>query len=193
MQLLRQRMIKYPKYFSHPRVILDVNFYVNCMLVMHELDATHHPTELPKRFDSYFEGEFLKHGQKWDGFTHLYFPVCSRSHWYAVEVDIAKSKVFIYDPDRSCSTDDQIRADLKPMTMIFHMFLKKINIVIDVLEIERIMTTSKQSNSGNCGVYVIKYIEFLSIGRQAELVNGFHMQKWRRKLAVELYTIDCTP
>ncbi|KAL2465664.1 Ulp1 protease family protein [Abeliophyllum distichum] len=114
MQLLRQRTIKYPKSFGHPRVILDVNFYVNCMLAMLELDATHHPMNLPEGFNSYFQGEFPKHGQKWDGCTHLYFPVCSRSHWYAVEVDIAKSTMFIYDPDKSCSTDDQIRADLKP-------------------------------------------------------------------------------
>ncbi|KAL2520540.1 Uncharacterized protein Fot_24463 [Forsythia ovata] len=43
---------------------------------------------------------------------------------------------------------------------------------------------------GDCGVYAIKYVEFLSIVRQAELVNGFHMQKRRKKLAVELYTLD---
>ncbi|KAL2538417.1 hypothetical protein Fot_19808 [Forsythia ovata] len=64
-----------------------------------------------------------------------------------VEVDIAKSTMFIYDPDRSCFTDDQIGADLKPMTTILPMLLKKINIVIDALAIERITTTSKQSNS----------------------------------------------
>ncbi|KAL2530074.1 hypothetical protein Fot_22675 [Forsythia ovata] len=70
-----------------------------------------------------------------------------RSHLYAVEVDIVKSTMFIYDRDRSCSTDDQIRADLKHMTMILPMLLKKINIAIDALAIEQIMTTSKQSNS----------------------------------------------
>ncbi|KAL2545540.1 uncharacterized protein Fot_14773 [Forsythia ovata] len=114
---------------------------------MLELDATEHPTELLERFNSYLECEFPKHGQKWEGCTHLYFSVCNRSHWYAVEVDIAKSTMFIYDPDRIYSTDDQIRADLKPMTMILPMLLKKINIVIDALAIERITTTSKQSNS----------------------------------------------
>ncbi|KAL2545459.1 Ulp1 protease family [Forsythia ovata] len=71
----------------------------------------------------------------------------TRSHWYDVEVNIAKSTIFIYDPDRSCSTDDQIRADLKPMTKILRMLMNKINIVIDALAIERITTTSKQSNS----------------------------------------------
>ncbi|KAL2474596.1 Sentrin-specific protease [Abeliophyllum distichum] len=116
----------------------------------------------------------------------------SHSHWFAVEVDIAKSTMFIYNPDKSYSMDDQIKADLKPMTTILPMLLKKINIVIVTLAIERITTTSKQSNSSDCGVYAIKYIEFLSISRQAELVNIFHMPKWRRKLAVELYTLDCT-
>ncbi|KAL2559548.1 uncharacterized protein Fot_04287 [Forsythia ovata] len=101
--------------------------------------------------------------------------------------------MFIYNLDMRCSTYDQIRADLKPMTMILPMLLKKINIVIDALTIEWITTTSKQSNSDDCGVYAIKYIEFLSIGRQAELVNRFHMRKWKRKLSVELYTLDCTP
>ncbi|KAL2549658.1 uncharacterized protein Fot_11188 [Forsythia ovata] len=100
--------------------------------------------------------------------------------------------MFVYDPDMSYSMDDQIRSDLEPMTTILPMLLKKINIVIDALAIERITTTSKQSNSGNCSVYAIKYIEFLSIGRQVELVIVFYMPKWWRKLAVELYTIDCT-
>ncbi|KAL2549656.1 hypothetical protein Fot_11186 [Forsythia ovata] len=71
----------------------------------------------------------------------------SRSHMYVVEVDIAKSTLFIYDPDRSYFMDDQIRSNLKPMTTILPMLLKKINIVIDVLAIERMTTTSKQSNS----------------------------------------------
>ncbi|KAL2542526.1 Ubiquitin-like protease domain-containing protein [Abeliophyllum distichum] len=160
---------------------------------MLELDATDHPTDLPEGFDSYLQGEFPQHGQKWEGCSHLYFPVYSRSHWYAVEVDISKLTMFIYDPNKSCSTDDQIIADLKPMTTILPMLLKKINIVIDALAIEWITTTSKQSNSGDFGVYAIKYIEFLSIGRKTELVNRFHMPKWRRKLVVELYTLDCTP
>ncbi|KAL2549655.1 uncharacterized protein Fot_11185 [Forsythia ovata] len=114
---------------------------------MLELDETDHPTELLKGFDSYLEGEFPKHGQKWEGCTHLYFPVCSRSHWHVVEVDIAKSTMFIYDPDRSYSMDDQIRSNLKPMITILHMLLKKNNIVIDTPAIERMTTTSIQSNS----------------------------------------------
>ncbi|KAL2520002.1 uncharacterized protein Fot_23925 [Forsythia ovata] len=103
--------------------------------------------QIIRRFDSYLEDKFPKHGQKWEGYTHLYFSVCSRSHWYAVEVDIVKSTMFIYDPDRSCFKDDQIRSDLKLMTMILPMLLKKINIVIDALAIEWITITSKQSNS----------------------------------------------
>ncbi|KAL2487283.1 Ubiquitin-like protease domain-containing protein [Abeliophyllum distichum] len=113
------------------------------MLAMLELDAADHPTEQSKGFDSYVKSEFPKHGQKWEGCTHLYFPVCSRSHWYVFDVDIAKSMMFIYDPDKRCSTYDQIRADLKPMKTILPMLLKKINIVIDALAIERITTTSK--------------------------------------------------
>ncbi|KAL2455527.1 uncharacterized protein Fot_57459 [Forsythia ovata] len=112
---------------------------------MCELDATDHPT---KWFDSYLEGEFPKHCQKWEGYTHLYFPFCSHNHWYAVEVDIAKSTMFIYDPDRSWFTDDQIRVDLKPMTTILPMLLKKINIVIDALVLERITTISKTIQLG---------------------------------------------
>ncbi|KAL2529383.1 uncharacterized protein Fot_21984 [Forsythia ovata] len=114
MQLLHQRTTKYPKSFGSPRVIIDVNFYINCMLVMFELYAKEHLKKLPEGFNSYIESEFLKHGKKWEECTHLYFLVCSHSHWYTVEMDIAKLMMFIYDPNRSCSTHDQIRADLKP-------------------------------------------------------------------------------
>ncbi|KAL2516110.1 hypothetical protein Fot_30081 [Forsythia ovata] len=73
--------------------------------------------------------------------------ILSRSHWYSVDVDIVKSTMFIYNPDRSYSMDDQIIADLQPMNKILPMLLKKFNIFIDALAIEWITTTSKQSNS----------------------------------------------
>ncbi|KAL2518485.1 Ulp1 protease family [Abeliophyllum distichum] len=78
-----------------------------------------------------------------EGVYLFIFSSLQSSHWYAIEMDIAKSTIFIYDPDRSCSTDDQIRTDLKPMATILHMLLKKINIVIDALAIERITKISK--------------------------------------------------
>ncbi|KAL2514968.1 uncharacterized protein Fot_28939 [Forsythia ovata] len=130
---------------------------------MFELDAKKHPKELPKGFNSYLDGEFLKYGQKWEGCTHLYFPICSHSHWYVFEVDINKSTMFIYDPDRNCSMDDQIRAELKPMTKILPMLLKKINIVIDALAIEWIITTSNNPTRkfhkalSNCEIAIIYF------------------------------------
>ncbi|KAL2514900.1 hypothetical protein Fot_28871 [Forsythia ovata] len=84
--------MEYPKSFGRLRVILDVAFYISYMLAMFELEAKEHPTESLEGFNSYIDGEFPKHGQKWVGYTHLYFPICSRSHWYAVEVDIAKHR-----------------------------------------------------------------------------------------------------
>ncbi|KAL2474781.1 Ubiquitin-like protease domain-containing protein [Abeliophyllum distichum] len=145
--------------------------------------------DLFRYVDSVNDKEFsawLKDAKKW------FYDAFTEGAWLSDEVDITKSTMFKYDRDRSCSTDDQIRANLKPITMILPMLMKKINIITDALVIERITTASKQTNSSDCGVYVIKYIEFLSIDRQAELVNGFYMHKWRKKLAVELYTLDCT-
>ncbi|KAL2545256.1 uncharacterized protein Fot_14489 [Forsythia ovata] len=128
--------MKYPKSLERLRLILDINFYVNCMLAMFELDVKVHPTELPEGFNSYLESEFPKYGQNWEGCTYLYLPIYIRSHWYTADVDITKLTMFIYHPDRSCSRDDQIRAYLKPMTMILPVLLKKIIIVIDALAIE---------------------------------------------------------
>ncbi|KAL2545771.1 hypothetical protein Fot_15004 [Forsythia ovata] len=104
------------------------------------------------------EGQWRKHNDatavnhqldhlKLNDAKNWFHDVFTEGAWLSNEVDIAKLTMFINDLDRSSYMDDQIRTDLKPMTMILSMLLKKINIVIDALTIERITKTSKQSNS----------------------------------------------
>ncbi|CAA3033694.1 ubiquitin-like-specific protease 1A [Olea europaea subsp. europaea] len=97
-------------------------------------------------------------------------------HMYTfLEIDFCKATMFVYDPDKGCITSDQLKDDLKSASIIVPLLLKEINIDLDTdnLAIERNTKTTKQAVSGDCDIYVVKYIEFLSINGPIEQVNGF--------------------
>ncbi|CAA3021515.1 ubiquitin-like-specific protease 1A [Olea europaea subsp. europaea] len=103
--------------------------------------------------------------------------------------------MFVYDLDKGCITSDQLKDDLKAASIIVLLLLKEINIDLetDNLATERNIKTTKQAVSGNCGIYVVEYIEFLSINGPIEQVNDFYMNRWREKMAADIFALDFDP
>ncbi|CAA2981208.1 sentrin-specific protease 1-like [Olea europaea subsp. europaea] len=112
--------------------------------------------------------------------------------WLAVEIDFYKAIIFVYDLDKDCITNDQLKDKLRAASIIVPLLLKEINIDLETntLTIER---TTKQAVSGDCGIYVAKYIECLSIKGPIEQVNGFYVNRWREKMAANIFALDYEP
>ncbi|CAA2988095.1 Hypothetical predicted protein [Olea europaea subsp. europaea] len=70
-------------------------------------------------------------------------------HWLAVEVDFCKATICMYDHDKGCITNDQLKDDLKAASVIVPLLLKEINIDLktDTLAIEKSTKTTKQAIS----------------------------------------------
>ncbi|CAA3024908.1 ADP,ATP carrier 1, mitochondrial [Olea europaea subsp. europaea] len=73
----------------------------------------------------------------------------SARHWLAIEVDFCKATICVYDPDKGCIMNDQLKDDLKAASIIVPLLLKEINIdlEIDTQAIERSTKTTKQAIS----------------------------------------------
>ncbi|CAA2968025.1 ubiquitin-like-specific protease 1A [Olea europaea subsp. europaea] len=115
------------------------------------------------------------------------------------EMDVVDNDVGINERTRmytkGCITNDQLKDNLKAASIIVPLLSKKINIDLetDTLAIERSKKTTKQVISSDCGMYVVKYIEFLSINDPIEQVNGFYMNRWREMMAADIFALDYEP
>ncbi|CAA2964585.1 Hypothetical predicted protein [Olea europaea subsp. europaea] len=120
LHLLRARATKYSKSFGGSRAVLDVQF--NNLLTFTMLD-------LRERRD------------------HFRIPVELMEHWLAIEVDFYKATICVYDPDKGCITNDQLKDDLKAASIIVPLLLKEFNIDLETgtLAIERSTKTTKQA------------------------------------------------
>ncbi|KAL2460927.1 Ulp1 protease family protein [Abeliophyllum distichum] len=86
-----------------------------------------------------------------------------------------------------------------PVLANAHWFAVEVNFsevnisVRDKVRVQRVDGTVKQKISGDCGVFTIKFIEFLSVGESALLIQNEHISMWRKKLAADLYTQNYDP
>ncbi|CAA3020027.1 sentrin-specific protease 1-like [Olea europaea subsp. europaea] len=48
-------------------------------------------------------------------------------------------------------------------------------------------------NSGDCGIYAIKFIELLSAGLDVKLISDAMIESWRKKLAAEVCAMHFNP
>ncbi|XP_022859932.1 uncharacterized protein LOC111380561 [Olea europaea var. sylvestris] len=98
-------------------------------------------------------------GKSWEGCTHMYIPACINKHYVTLEIIFADSTIYVYDTDHSCLTQGQLEQNLESVTVIVPMMARRAGInVQDRLRIVRNTTTARQSVSGDCGIFAIKYL-----------------------------------
>ncbi|XP_022842988.1 uncharacterized protein LOC111366465 [Olea europaea var. sylvestris] len=176
MELLRDRARRYPRSYDSPsRVILSSEFARVIDIEHHELLSKGNDYVLCEYMLEWVIGLQLRCEKSWTDCTHMYIPVIANSHCFSVEIVFADSTIYVYDSDHSCLTQSQLEQILEPLAAIVPMMASHAMIrVNDRLAIVRNMTTARQERSGDCGLFAIKYIEFLSIGRNVDTIN----QSW---------------
>ncbi|KAL8523006.1 hypothetical protein ACS0TY_013102 [Phlomoides rotata] len=46
----------------------------------------------------------------------------------------------------------------------------------------------QQLNGFDCGIFTVKYIEFLLAGKDVSLIRSDYMREWRKKLAADIFS-----
>ncbi|XP_022887825.1 uncharacterized protein LOC111403516 [Olea europaea var. sylvestris] len=111
-------------------------------------------------------------GKSWEGCTHMYIPVIVNHYCIALEIVFSESTIYVYDLDHSCLTQEQLEQNIEPVIVIVPMMARRVILTMqDKLAIMRDKTTARQSISVDYDIFVIKYIEFLSIVHNVGRIN----------------------
>ncbi|XP_010445338.1 PREDICTED: uncharacterized protein LOC104727989 [Camelina sativa] len=159
----------------------------------------------PKNFvfrDSYVKhayGEFPEesamHKKWWIDVDNLYACLfVNENHWVALDIDLQGNKIYIYDSIPSMVSDDQMALECLSLRQIIPAMLcdmipetirKKSKHMLELRRVKK--NVSRNENPGDCGMYALKYIECLALGKAFDGLCDENMLALRIKLAAELY------
>ncbi|BBH07372.1 hypothetical protein Prudu_019293 [Prunus dulcis] len=115
-------------------------------------------------------------GMSWENAYKVYAPcmLTKYKHWVALMIDLVKCEIKVYDSMVSLIPDEILKEDLAPLSITIPNLLNTMDFYeesfyandcsIDwwcLWPIKRV-DVPQQSNQGDCGMFVLKYIELLS-------------------------------
>lgn len=118
-------------------------------------------------------------------------------YWILAEVDIVRETISIYDSMVSVMNDSTFLKELLSYAVIIPLLLEKIlwydshlettqkNKVWTVLHVEN---TPQQESRGDCGVFVLRYLDTLARGEDIQTnCTLAHVSSYRKQLAERLF------
>lgn len=136
----------------------------------------------------------------WSEVDYLYMPVnVSNQHWVAVCVDLMRRKFTIYDSMRSATPDEFICDLVNPIATMFPSLLIQSGFYAMRPELSPLNTPFKvvcladdipqQSESGDCGIFMLKFVEYLSSGQQLSFREE-DIPSFRERLAFHIFAMS---
>ncbi|BBN68936.1 hypothetical protein Prudu_651S000100 [Prunus dulcis] len=139
-------------------------------------------------------------GLDWQNVYTVYTPfmLTKYKHWVAVMIDLVLCEIKVYDSKVSLIPDDIIKEELAPLSITLPNLLNTMDFYEEGVyanncsrdwwcpwPIERV-DVPQQSNEGDCGMFVLKYIELLSAQLPLATCTSHNMPFFRLKLAAEI-------
>lgn len=181
--LLRLRYTKHPEWFRSDRVcFLDAAFSQIWTSGYSEfLDSPASPDGsgrlLPAGALNYYTGEepaYCRSDKTWaQEIDDIYAPLFVKGdHWVACWISIPRRHIVIWDSDVYYATDEEIAKHVKPFAQmvpyLLHMMSRGKERELYTVDFthERLSASEVPQNkqSGDCGVYCLKYIECHALG-----------------------------
>ncbi|XP_020421373.1 sentrin-specific protease 2-like [Prunus persica] len=136
----------------------------------------------------------------WQNAYKVYAPcmLTKYKHWVAVMIDLVKCEIKVYDSMVSLIPDEILKEELAPLSITIPNLLNTIDFYEEGVyanncsrdwwcpwPIERV-DVPQQSNQGDCGMFVLKYIELLSAEIPLATCTSQNIPFFRLKLAAEI-------
>ncbi|XP_021823318.1 sentrin-specific protease 2-like, partial [Prunus avium] len=143
-------------------------------------------------------------GVDWQNVYKVYAPcmLTKHKHWVALMIDLVKCEIKVYDSMVSVIPDEMLKEELAPLSITIPNLLNSIDFYEEGVyandcsrdwwcpwPIERV-DVPQQSNQGDCGMFVLKYIELLSAEIPLATCTAQNMPFFRLKLAAEILRGD---
>lgn len=197
MLMLHRRSMQSPSPYSPRIAFLDrwfVQSWVNDYKKSHQT-----PNELSERYSKAFNGEYPEQfvtGKKWLADVDTLF-LCHHvngDHWVALRIDLVKEVIHVYDCIPSVLSDKQLHEECRPFTKMLPALLNK------MVEDPKLRTKRdkqftyrrhkkipKNEDPGDCGLYSLKYIECLALGRNFDGLSDQIIPSLRLKMGADIY------
>ncbi|GER33384.1 Ulp1 protease family protein, partial [Striga asiatica] len=189
----RERGKQFPLLFRQDCAVLDTVFVSYVRKFFKDMSKT---KNFPKALRSYAAGGIPSNGKPWAGCTKLYVPFCKEGggHWIALEIDLSHRCIYVYDSETSVMRRAELERQLEPIRVVVPMLLAQLNANYSGEKFEyKRLTSPSQSNGFDCGMFTIKFIEFLHAGKNVEGVDQSRISDWRVKLASEIFGAHFDP
>ncbi|EOA25422.1 hypothetical protein CARUB_v10018755mg [Capsella rubella] len=199
MQMLRKRSMREFSLYRSDRITFLDAWFVNQWQHDFKKFESEKNYMFPEMYFRVLNGLHPTFGQtlkKWvEEVDILYFPHnINNCHWVAVEVNLVKRRVKVYDNICSLYTDEEVFDSCKPYTKMIPALLKivapaeqKKDLSGKAFTIYRVKKTPQNYQQGDCGVYAVKYIECLAIGLTFDGLPDEALPALRLKLAAEVF------
>ncbi|BBN68515.1 hypothetical protein Prudu_463S000200 [Prunus dulcis] len=137
-------------------------------------------------------------GMDWQNTYKVYAPcmLTKYKHWVAVMIDLVKCEIKVYDSKVSLIPDEILKEELAPFNydskssqhIDFYEEGVYANIAAEIggVVANKHVDVPQQSNQGDCGMFVLKYIELLSAEIPLATCTSQNMPFFRLKLATEI-------
>ncbi|XP_047339917.1 uncharacterized protein PF3D7_1120000-like [Impatiens glandulifera] len=207
--LLRKRIEQYPKTYKHCKVSIG-----DCLLAdMMRREYPNYkkdPDKFPIAdvFSQYFWGAPHRHMPEWPVVDDIYVPLnIGNKHWVLCVVRVQDNHIDVYDCDSSIyrNLDPYMRPLCEMFPRIYAMGasdaeLKRYpNFNFQKLTYKRLPHPAKNAvakygevpradESGDCGVFMLMHMEYLTAGLGVENVTSNEMEFFRQKMAVRTST-----
>ena len=138
----------------------------------------------------------------WNTVDDIYLPLnLENEHWVLCVVHLQEWRIDVYDCDQTVCPGVNFDPFIQPLCEMFPYFLvgamfsegekaRYPKLSLSKFEFSRLPhpTVPKATTSGDCGFFVIMYLEFLTAKLlDVKDVNSSNMVFWRKKWAVRLF------
>ncbi|XP_047326402.1 uncharacterized protein LOC124930081 [Impatiens glandulifera] len=210
--LLRKRIAEYPKTYKNSKVAIRDYVLADRIRREHKTFSKDRANYPVKEFKDYYMGLKHRYMPEWSTIDDIYVPVnISQKHWILCVARLQKNRIDVYDCDAYIYKN--LDPYLKPLCeMIPHVFAKTITtgemkryphfnfqspiqpITYKRFPHPKVKTAAakvgevpRATESGDCGVFTLMYIEYLTANQGVQNVTSENMEFWRQKMAVRLF------
>ncbi|KAL2548394.1 sentrin-specific protease 6-like [Forsythia ovata] len=119
-----------------------------------------------------------------------------KAHWILVDLDMSNLHLDVYNSSFRTIRDVAVLDAVEPLRQMMPHVLRHSKILIrDIpdkpLSITLCKDTPHQTNGGDCGIFVIKFAEYIAENKIKEMPKNFDTKVARLNMATQLYKFAC--
>ncbi|XP_020880768.1 uncharacterized protein LOC110228291 [Arabidopsis lyrata subsp. lyrata] len=199
MQMLRKRSMQTVSPFLPDRIAFLDPWFVNQWAVDYIKFDKDSNWKFTDKYIDVYNGESPPNGKtykKWVKDIDILYLThnIGKDHWVALEINLMRRRIKVYDSIVSCYTDVEIYEACRQFTRMIPALIqamppveKRKKLGASAFSIYRVKTAPQNFQTGDCGVYSVKFIECLAIGISFEGLCDSAIPGIQLKLVAEVF------